>query len=143
MTRGLAAFSEDVEDTFWSDSQGSVPERPVSTFPLDRVLERVAVAPLLCVSVRVVEEGEGGIRERSSQTLRSDWGEAGDGGKCSRMRSLSTVNLEGSHFSIDTRRVFTFLKKKKEPHRDRWRPDITGDKRGVLIGEESDVMSLR
>jgi hypothetical protein len=112
MTRGLAAFSEDVEDTFWSDSQGSVPERPVSTFPLDRVLERVAVAPLLCVSVRVVEEGEGGIRERSSQTLRSDWGEAGDGGKCSRMRSLSTVNLEG-HTLVSTREGFLLLKKKK------------------------------
>jgi hypothetical protein len=143
MTRGLAgALSEDVEDTFWSDSNGSVPERPVSTLPLDRVLERVIAAPLLCASVRVVEDGEGGIRERSSQTLRSDWGETGDGGKCSRMRSLSTVNLEGSHFSIDTRRVF-FWFKKKGPHRDRWRPDITGDKRGELIGEESDVMSLR
>jgi hypothetical protein len=36
-----------------------------------------------------------------------------------------------------------FLYNKKEPHRDRWRPDITGDKRGELISEESDVMSLR
>ena len=106
MTRGLAALSEDEEDTFWSDSNGSVPERPVSTFPLDRVLERVIGAPLLCASFRVVEDGEGGIRERSSQTLRSDWGETGDEGKCSRMGSLSTVNLEGSQFSIDMRKVY-------------------------------------
>lgn len=96
MTRGPVALSGDVGDNFWSDGRGSVPERSVSTFPLDRVLERVSVVPLLCASVRVVEDGEGGIRDRSSQTLRSDWGETGDGGKCSRMRSLSTVNLEGS-----------------------------------------------
>lgn len=106
MTTGLAALSEDVEDTFWSDSKESVTERPVSTFPLDRVLERVTVAPLLRAPVRVVEEGEGRIRDRSSQTLRIDWGDTGDGGKCSRIRSPSTVNLKGSQFSIDTRRGF-------------------------------------
>ena len=95
MTRGLAALSEDVEDTFWSYSSESVPERPVSTFPLDRVLERVSVAPLLCASVRVVEDGEGGIRERSSQTLRSDWGETGEG--------------DGEPFAIDSQpRMVTF-----------------------------------
>jgi hypothetical protein len=96
MTRGLAALNEGIEDAFWSDSEGSVPERPVSAFPLDRVLERVTAAPLLCASVRVVEDGEGGIRDRSSQTLPGDWGETGDEGKCSRMRSLSTINLEGT-----------------------------------------------
>lgn len=113
MTTGLAALSEDVKDVFWSDSGGSVTERPVSTFPLDRVLERVTVALLICASVRVAEDGEGGIRDRSSQTLRSDWGETGDGGKCSRMRSLSPVNLEG------LRLISTGEREKKEPHRDR------------------------
>ena len=28
-------------------------------------------------------------------------------------------------------------------HRDRWRPDVAGDKRGELTGEESGVTSLR
>jgi hypothetical protein len=106
MTKGLAALSEDAKDIIWSDSTGSVPERPVSAFPLDRVLERGTVPPLLCASVRVVEDGEGGIRDRSSQTLRGDWGETGDEGKCSRKRSLSTVNLEASHFSIDREGIF-------------------------------------
>jgi hypothetical protein len=109
MTRGLAALSEDVEETFWADPIGSVPERPVSTLPLDRVLKRGTVAPLLCASVRVVEDGEGGIRDRSSPTLRSDWGETGDGGNCSRMRSLSTVNLEESHLVSTREGVYIYI----------------------------------
>jgi len=67
--------------------------------PLDRVLGRGKVEPLLCMSFRVAEDGEAAMQDRSSQ---SDWGETGDEEKLlSRMymRSHSTVNLEGSHFN--------------------------------------------
>ena len=94
------------------------------------------MAPFPCAFVRVAEDGEGEIRDRSSQPPRSDWGETGDGGKSSRRRSLSTVNLKG-RISVLTCFVYG------RTHRDRWRPDITGDKRGELISEESDVRSLR